>query len=486
MCHSPAGRDRSVDANPGSVARADSGARAQRRLSRPRGQAGQGSAGYPLVRLGAQAGRQELDVAERAAGPLPRRPQGADRNRAGLLSRRLEGRARRDSRRCSHVRAHDVQGVAARSARGARAPSEGGGRAGQRLHHRGSDRLSRHGPTVVRRLRAAAGGRADAEPQAVSGDGRLRAPRGRGGEAPAGRQRSGRQGDREVPRARLHQAPLQLDRHRHDRRSGEGHAGRLPALLRHVLPAEQRDADPGRRSRRADGPQAGRPVLRADPARPRAAAQHGGRAAADGATHGHAADRGADPDRGRRLPHPARGRSRSAGAGGAGGHPFSRRVVAPAGAPGPPRSPGDRRGRRDGVAGGSGTVHRLRGLPAQQGRRGGAGSAGRGDRARARQAGRAGGARQGQEPAGRRIRVRPGDRRRHCHPPRRGAVRRGGLAPLHRRGDALPGGDRRRRAARGAEVLDRQQSHPGDAGAARGAADGGAAARRGAEDRGGK
>ena len=311
------------------------------------------------------------------------------------------------------------KGSAARSARGARAPAQGGGRAGQRLHHRGPDRLSRHGAAVVRRLRAAARGRADAEPQAVSGDGRLRAARGRGGEAPARRQRSGRQGDREVPRARLHQAPLQLDGDRHHRGPGEGHARRLPALLRHLLPAEQRDADRGRRSRRADGPQAGRPVLRADPARPRAAAQHGGRAAADRAAHGHAADRGADPDHRRRLPHPARGRSRSTGAGGAGGRPLRRRVGAAARAPGPPRSPGDRGGRRDRVDGGSRAVHRLRGLSAQQGRRGGAGGAGGGDRPRARQTGRAGRARQGQEPAGGGVRVRPGDRRRRRHAPRR-------------------------------------------------------------------
>src|SRR6185312_11974684 len=92
---------------------------------------------------------------------------------------------------------------------------------------------------------------------------------------------------------------------------------------------------------------------------------------------------------------------------------------------------------------------------------------GRRDRPCARQASRAGRAREGQEPAGRRVRVRPGDRRRHRHAARRGAVRRGGLAPLHRRGAALPGGHHRRRAARGEEVPPRHQPHPRRAGAGR-------------------
>ncbi len=141
--------------------------------------------------------------------------------------------------------------------------------------------VPRHGAALVRRIRAGARGGAHAPAQADSADGRLRAARRRGREAAAHRQRSGRQGDRKVPRARLRQAPLQLDADRDDRGSREGHARRLPALLRRLLPAQQRDADRRRRRRRDGGAQAGRPALRRDPPRPGAGPRHRRGAAAD-------------------------------------------------------------------------------------------------------------------------------------------------------------------------------------------------------------
>ena len=58
------------------------------------------------------------------------------------------------------------------------------------------------------------------------------------------------------------------------------------------------------------------------------------------------AHRGPDPGRGRRLPHPARRRSRYAGAGGAGDRAVQRRIVAPEPAAGAARAAGDRSGRR--------------------------------------------------------------------------------------------------------------------------------------------
>ena len=78
-------------------------------------------------------------------------------------------------------------------------------------------------------------------------------------------------------------------------------------LLRHLLPAQQRDADRRRRRRRGDGAAAGRQALRPDPARPGAAARR--RRAEPPQTamrDGDAERRGADPGGRRRLPHPAR------------------------------------------------------------------------------------------------------------------------------------------------------------------------------------
>ena len=111
---------------------------------------------------------------------------------------------------------------------------------------------------------------------------RLRAQGRRGGEAPARRQQPDRQGDRALPRAGLHEAPLQLDGHRHHRGSRQGHARRLPEVLRHLLPAQQRDADRRRRRRRgrrcAGWSRSTSARSRAAPAPPR---DHGRGAAAD-------------------------------------------------------------------------------------------------------------------------------------------------------------------------------------------------------------
>ena len=117
-----------------------------------------------------------------------------------------------------------------------------------------------------------------------------------------------------------------------------------------------------------------------------------------------------------------------------------------------------------------GLVHRVRRVPARPGRGPRAGGAVRGDRARARQADRRRRARQGEEPARRRVRVRAADRRRHRAGAGAGAIRRGRLEALRRGRHPLPGRDRRRRAAGGAQVPGRQQPHARDAGPARPAA----------------
>ena len=123
----------------------------------------------------------------------------------------------------------------------------------------------------------------------------------------------------------------------------------------------------------------------------------------------------------------------------------------------------------DGGAGAAGAVHRLRRVPARSRRRPRADGAVRGDRPRARQADHARRARQGEEPARGRVRVRAADGRRHRAGAGPRAVRRGRLEALRRGRDPLPGGDGRRRAAGGEEVPGRQQPHPRHAGPARAA-----------------
>ena len=74
-----------------------------------------------------------------------------------------------------------------------------------------------------------------------------------------------------------------------DRGAREGHARGLPALLRHLLPAQQRDADRRRRYRRGRRCASWPTVLRGARARARAAARRRRGAGADGAARGDAA-----------------------------------------------------------------------------------------------------------------------------------------------------------------------------------------------------
>ena len=294
-------------------------------------------------------------------------------------------------------------------------------------------------------------------------DGRLRARGGRGGEAAAHRQRSDRQGDRAVPRARLRQAPLQLDADRHHRGPREGHARGLPELLRHLLPAQQRDADRRRRRRRGDGAQAGRAALRSrSRAAPSRRAPPPSEPPQTAPRDRDAAHRGPDPGRRRRLPHPARRRSRHAGAGGAGDDPVGRRVVAPAPAAGAAGAAGDRGRRRRRGAGGPGLfIIYAAYLPDRDAAKVEA-RAGRGDRARARQAGR-------RPTSWRRPRTSwPPGSCSACRPST--ASRRRWGARSYVEGDwrrfvrgrrPLPGGHRRRRAAGGAQVPRSTPTSPG-------------------------
>ena len=270
-----------------------------------------------------------------------------------------------------------------------------------------------------------------------------------------------------LPRARLHQAPLQLDGDRHHRGSREGHARRLPEVLRHLLPAQQRDADRGRRRRRGDGAQAGRPVLR----RRSRAAPEPPRDYADGA----AADRDA---RARRCRSRCRSRSSSAATTSrAPPIPTCRalEVLAAILSAGESSRLHQRLVRQDHLAiaaGGvtesmedPGPVHRLRGATCPTG------SAPRSRRRWPRRSRACATSRSTADELEKAknqlaaafvfglqtvdgIATRLGA----------GAVRRGGLAPLHRGGDALPGGHRRRRAAGGAQVPRRHQPHARDAG----------------------
>ena len=314
--------------------RRSSRAGARRRPSRPQA-APATAAALPSPKLDVK----NWTLRQRPQGAVPRRSQGADRDGAGLLSRRIQGRARRHPRRRAHVRAHDVQGLGARPARGARAPAQGGRRPGQRLHDRGPDRVPRHRAAVVRRLRAGARGRAHAPAQAVS----------------SRRSTPSASVVEEEKRLRIDNDPIGKAIEKFRALAYVKHPYNWTPIgtiedLEKVTPADcQRFYDTYYQPNNAtlivvgdvdeaDGAQAGRAALRADPARPRAAARRRRGAAADGDARRDAAHRGADPGRRRRLPHPARRRSRRPGAGGAGGGAVGRRVVAPAPAPGAPAS----------------------------------------------------------------------------------------------------------------------------------------------------
>ena len=297
---------------------------------------------------------------------------------------------------------------------------------------------------------------------------------GRGGEAPAHRQRPDRQGaSRGSARWPTPSTPTTGRPSAPSRTWRRSRPQDCQKLLRHLLPAQQRDADRGRRLDEAGGAQAGRPVLRADPARPGAAAQLPAEEPPQTATR----DGDAAASRCRSRWWSAATTSRAP--------PIptcralevlaailsARRVVAPAPAPGPPGSPGHRGGRRDRDAGGPGALHRLRRLPARP--RSGARCRRRWleEIARVRdRAGRAGRAGQGEEPAGRGVRVRP------ARPSTASRTRLGEAQYVE--GDwrrfiegasALPGGHRRRRAAGRAQVPGRHQPHARDAGAGRAA-----------------
>ena len=113
-------------------------------------------------------------------------------------------------------------------------------------------------------------------------------------------------------------------------------------------------------------------------------------------------DRGAGAGGGRRLSHPARGRSRHRAARGAGRDPVGRRIVAHAPAAGAQGSPGDRRRRRHREHGVPRALHRVRGAPARSRPEQGEGRAARRGPARAHRAG---------------DRARAGARRRTSWPP---------------------------------------------------------------------
>ena len=246
-----------------------------RRLGRavpaPPGQAGQGRAGHHRVGRGAEAGRQELDARERAQGAVPGRPQGADRDGAGLLSRRDPRTSTSGIRGVAHMFEHMMfkGSTHVPPEEHARLLKEVGGE----VNAFTTEDLTAYHDTVppsyvgfalqleaerMRQLKLFPA-TIDSERKVVEEEKRLRIDNDPVGKAIG-----------TLPRAGLHPAPLQLDGDRDDRGPGKGHPRRLPALLRHLLSAQQRHADRRRRRGRAGRAQAGRPVLRGHRARSRA------------------------------------------------------------------------------------------------------------------------------------------------------------------------------------------------------------------------
>ena len=260
---------------------------------------------------GAAARGDRGHARQRATRAGAGRPAQPDRRGAGLLPGGLAQRAARGDRAGPLPRAHDVQGHAHLRPRADRAPHRGKRRPGQRLHHQGRDQLLHEHRGGQARSGAPHRGGPDAAPAAGRRRDRLRAA-GRDGRAPdALGGRPGRARLRGDELARVQGASLSLAHHRVDVGYRPHQPGRAAGVLRHLLPAQQRDF--GDRGRRATGRRAGdgAPSLRGSPPRARAAAGDRDRAARDRrAPAGRAARAGPAPARQHRLaraePHLAR------------------------------------------------------------------------------------------------------------------------------------------------------------------------------------
>ena len=225
-------------------------------------------AGAP-VPVGQRAGGRGRDARQRPARAPPGGPPEPGRELPGLVPGGLPRRASRRDRAVPLPRAHDVQGDADLRAARLLEAHRGGRRPGQCLHQPGRHRVSRDAGRRSARPRARARGRPDAaSPPRPRGD-RLRAEGHHGGAPDAHRGRSGRRARRALQHDRVRRAPLPAA----DDRLRAGHPApdreRPPRLVRHLLPAEQRDR---RRGRRLPGGRASREdpdPLRRHPARPR-------------------------------------------------------------------------------------------------------------------------------------------------------------------------------------------------------------------------
>ena len=155
----------------------------------------------------------------------------------------------RDRRGSAHMFEHMMfKGTHARPRRGARAVPQRHRRLRQRADRRGRDPLHQHAAVGLPRLRDPARGRADAQSPVPQGDDRHRARGREGGDPPAG-ELADRQGLPALPRDRVHEASVRVDRGRQPQGSRRDHARGSQEVLRRVLPAEQRAA---RRRRQGD------------------------------------------------------------------------------------------------------------------------------------------------------------------------------------------------------------------------------------------
>ena len=191
-------------------------------------------------------GSRRGDARQRPPRPPPGGPPEPGGQLPDLVPGGLARRAGRADRAVALPRAHDVQGHADLRAAGLLEADRDRRRPGQRLHEPRCHRVSRDRRRRAARPRAGARGRPDAPSAPRSPRGRRRAQGGARGAADAHGGRSGRGPGRALQHHRVRGPPVSLadDRARPGRRAAD-RAG--PAILvRHLLPAQQRDRRRGR------------------------------------------------------------------------------------------------------------------------------------------------------------------------------------------------------------------------------------------------